>query len=84
MIFIASMTKMCLNVIIYGALFKLFQSEGANKIQMVAFLFGIGAMVGPLLVYLFQINTFKILAIFHLITIGSFLKYPLPELEKKN
>jgi len=83
-IFIASMAFIGMTVIVYGLLFKLFQSNAADKMQIMAFMFGVGAMIGPLFVILFKIRTFQILGISHLISIVIFWYYPLPDLDKSS
>ena len=83
-IFIVSMAFIGMTVIVYGLLFKIFQSNAADKMLIMAFMFGVGAMIGPLFVLLFKIRTFQILGISHIISIISFWYCPLPDLDKSS
>ena len=51
--------------------------------QIMGFIFGIGAMIGPIIVYIFQLKTFIIIGICQLLSIVSFMKHTLPEFDNK-
>lgn len=66
-------------MLIYDITFKLFlKDEPDYWVQLLGFTFGVGAMCGPIIVAIFKLHTFKILALGEMIAIGAFLKYPLP------
>jgi len=63
--------------------FKLFANHHPEYyLQMLGFVFGIGAMSGPFLVMIFSMNTLSIIGILHLLAIPIFVKYKLPILNE--
>jgi fucose permease len=71
-------------VITFGVTIKLFVTDRPDYfIQLIGFFFGVGAMCGPLFVYLFELENFKVLGLAHLTIILCFIKYPLPDLNSQ-
>lgn len=74
-------TSVCLlstTIIIYGVVFKIFKDKPDFWIQLLGCVFGVGAFLGPYLVWLFKLETFKILGVMFAITLIFYTKYPLP------
>lgn len=71
-------------VITFGVTIKLFLTDRPDYwIQLIGFFFGVGAMCGPLFVYVFELETFKVLGLAHIAVIICFIKYPLPDLNSQ-
>jgi MFS family permease len=69
-------------VIIYGATFHLFLNDEPDYwIQLIGFLFGVGAMFGPIFVAIFKLQTLRVLGLTELLIIWGLVKFPLPNLE---
>jgi hypothetical protein len=71
-------------VITFGVTIKLFLEDRPDYwIQLIGFVFGIGAMCGPFFVYMFELQTFKALSLAHIAILIMLWLYPLPNLDQQ-
>jgi hypothetical protein len=81
-IFIATITLMQTSVVTYNSTIHLFLNDEVEYwIQLINFLFGVGAMSGPFLVFLSGLHAFKIIGLAHLFVVWLMLRNPLPDLD---
>ncbi len=55
-LFLTSVALVCIVIITYSVIFSLFQNDNPDYwIQLIGFIFGIGAMAGPVLIMIFEL-----------------------------
>lgn len=68
-----------LNIILVSFNFSIFDSDqGTHNIQILGFVFGVGAMAAPFFTMLLELNTYILLAISCLLLIPFYLSQELP------
>lgn len=79
-LFLTSSSLVSTVVIIYDVTFRLFLHDQPDYwVQLIGFIFGVGAMFGPILVAVFRLYTFAALAAIYLLTFLILLKFPIPD-----
>ena len=63
-----------------GITFQLYPDSAAFYVQLRGFVFGVGAITGPLLVGVFELKTYVYLGLLMLLPVVFFLRYPVPNI----
>jgi fucose permease len=82
-IFITATARVGIVVISFAVVLRIFKGDRPEYwVQLIGFVFGVGAMCGPFIVTIFRLETFKALGFANIVTLAILISNPLPNLEE--